>query len=93
MRILPDRKISNKILILKAAIKFITISILSMFLYVSVFYVHLQILRKAGPHDSVMTSAFQASLEVSVDFSSIKKPSGKNLKIFIGFSNFLSDPI
>jgi len=31
--------------------------------YLSIFYVHLIILSKAGPHDSVMTSAFQASLE------------------------------
>ncbi|KAK3088845.1 hypothetical protein FSP39_024538 [Pinctada imbricata] len=32
-------------------------------LYISIFYVHLSILTKAGPHDNVMTSAFQASLE------------------------------
>ncbi|XP_066603868.1 protein O-mannosyltransferase 1 [Prorops nasuta] len=32
-------------------------------IYLSIFYVHLTILSKAGPHDSVMTSAFQASLE------------------------------
>lgn len=31
--------------------------------YLSIFYVHLSVLTKAGPHDSVMTSAFQASLE------------------------------
>ncbi|XP_030372547.1 protein O-mannosyltransferase 1 [Scaptodrosophila lebanonensis] len=31
--------------------------------YVSVFYVHLQTLYRAGPHDSIMTSAFQASLD------------------------------
>ncbi|XP_050670281.1 LOW QUALITY PROTEIN: protein O-mannosyltransferase 1 [Leptidea sinapis] len=31
--------------------------------YVSVFYAHLAMLPKAGPHDSVMTSAFQASLK------------------------------
>ena len=33
-------------------------------LYIYIFYVHLSILTKAGPHDNVMTSAFQASLEV-----------------------------
>src|ERR1700733_7362139 len=32
--------------------------------YVSIFYIHLSILTNAGPHDSVMTSAFQASLKV-----------------------------
>ncbi|XP_052789205.1 protein O-mannosyltransferase 1-like [Mya arenaria] len=32
-------------------------------LYVYIFYLHLSTLTKAGPHDNVMTSAFQASLE------------------------------
>ncbi|XP_041368198.1 protein O-mannosyl-transferase 1-like [Gigantopelta aegis] len=32
-------------------------------LYVSLFYFHLSVLTKAGPHDNIMTSAFQASLE------------------------------
>ncbi|CAG4998206.1 unnamed protein product [Parnassius apollo] len=31
--------------------------------YIGVFYAHLTMLPKAGPHDSVMTSAFQASLQ------------------------------
>ncbi|XP_032598902.1 protein O-mannosyltransferase 1 [Drosophila grimshawi] len=31
--------------------------------YLGVFYVHLRTLHRAGPHDSIMTSAFQASLE------------------------------
>ena len=33
-------------------------------IYVSVFYTHLRILTKSGPHDDLMTSAFQASLQV-----------------------------
>lgn len=33
------------------------------FVYVTIFYIHLNVLYKAGPHDSIMTSAFQASLE------------------------------
>lgn len=32
--------------------------------YLAVFYAHLHILNHAGPHDTIMTSAFQASLEV-----------------------------
>lgn len=32
-------------------------------LYVGIFFIHLSLLTKAGPHDNVMTSAFQASLE------------------------------
>ncbi|XP_012273929.1 protein O-mannosyltransferase 1 isoform X2 [Orussus abietinus] len=31
--------------------------------YLGVFYIHLSTLTKAGPHDSVLTSAFQASLD------------------------------
>lgn len=31
--------------------------------YLAVFYVHLNVLNHAGPHDTIMTSAFQASLE------------------------------
>lgn len=33
-------------------------------LYLSFFYVHLALLYRSGPHDQIMTSAFQASLEV-----------------------------
>lgn len=32
-------------------------------IYLSIFYAHFNVLIKAGPHDSIMTSAFQASLE------------------------------
>lgn len=31
--------------------------------YLGIFYIHLSVLTKAGPHDAVMTSAFQASLD------------------------------
>jgi dolichyl-phosphate-mannose-protein mannosyltransferase len=41
-----------------AAIAFIPVAI-----YIGCFYVHLSVLTKAGHHDSLMTSAFQASLE------------------------------
>lgn len=37
--------------------------IIPLAVYVGVFYAHLTMLPKAGPHDSVMTSAFQASLQ------------------------------
>lgn len=32
-------------------------------IYLLIFYTHLSLLTKAGPHDNIMTSAFQASLE------------------------------
>jgi dolichyl-phosphate-mannose-protein mannosyltransferase len=46
--------------------------------YVALFYIHLSVLTNAGPHDSVMTSAFQASLKVS---------EMKNLKLIDWFRN------
>ena len=49
-------------------------------IYVGVFYIHLAILTKAGVHDSLMTSAFQASLEGGL--SSIVK--GQPLEIAHG---------
>ena len=39
------------------------LSIVPITIYVGLFYVHLSILTKAGHHDSLMTSAFQASLD------------------------------
>lgn len=36
---------------------------LPVIIYIGIYYVHLAWLTKAGPHDSIMTSAFQASLE------------------------------
>lgn len=39
------------------------LTVIPLSIYVGVFYVHLALLPKAGPHDSVMTSAFQASLK------------------------------
>lgn len=33
-------------------------------LYVFWFYIHLNLLHRSGPHDQLMSSAFQASLEV-----------------------------
>lgn len=36
---------------------------LPLLVYCLVFYVHLSILVRAGPHDNIMTSAFQASLD------------------------------
>ncbi|XP_041971474.1 protein O-mannosyltransferase 1 [Aricia agestis] len=43
--------------------RFLTFIIIPLSVYVGVFYIHLAMLPKAGPHDSVMTSAFQATLQ------------------------------
>lgn len=36
-------------------------------MYLLFFYVHLLLLYRSGPHDQIMSSAFQASLEVRGD--------------------------
>lgn len=62
-KLLAMPKLTDKILWIRFLIlMFLCISIPFM-VYVGIFYVHLQTLYKAGPHDSIMTSAFQASLE------------------------------
>lgn len=63
-RVIPNRNITNKRIMFMSTLQCFVIGFVSLVLYLSVFYVHLLVLKKAGPHDSVMTSAFQASLEV-----------------------------
>lgn len=60
--------LGNRTLLLKTLLNyFIKISclliIIPAIIYISIFAIHLNLLTKAGPHDTVMTSAFQASLE------------------------------
>ena len=43
-------------------------------IYVTTFYIHLTLLTKAGPNDDIMTSAFQASLEVSTNYYNQNSP-------------------
>lgn len=50
-------------LALSALWRLLILIIIPFAVYVGVFYAHLVMLPKAGPHDSVMTSAFQASLQ------------------------------
>ncbi|XP_022902298.2 protein O-mannosyltransferase 1 [Onthophagus taurus] len=60
---LADKKFSNVNLILNFLILTSILTIIPLIIYLTVFSVHLNLLYKAGPHDSIMTSAFQASLE------------------------------
>lgn len=69
-RLLADRTVSNASLACQALARSATILLVTLGVYLAVFFVHLTVLQKAGPHDSVMTSAFQASLEVRELFRS-----------------------
>ncbi|XP_018323085.1 protein O-mannosyltransferase 1 isoform X2 [Agrilus planipennis] len=61
--IVPSRNTSDKSLFIQFCIQIISAIIIPFMVYLAVFYVHLSVLYKAGPHDNVLTSAFQASLE------------------------------
>lgn len=62
-KLLSDKSVSD----VAVAVHFVTQAVASasiaVLVYVGIFYIHLSVLHKAGPHDSIMTSAFQASLE------------------------------
>lgn len=61
---LGDKRLSDFTVFSCAILRFMITFSITISVYFLVFFIHLVILNKAGPHDSVMTSAFQASLEV-----------------------------
>lgn len=62
-KILRNQNLTNLKLFFETFIKGLIFVLVPVGIYLSIFYVHLNFLYRAGPHDSVMTSAFQASLE------------------------------
>jgi dolichyl-phosphate-mannose-protein mannosyltransferase len=60
---LSSAALSDKALFTRFIVQTIVSLSVSFIIYLCIFYVHLNVLYKAGPHDSIMTSAFQASLE------------------------------
>lgn len=62
-KLLADSKLSDRSLLLRFLGKALIVICIPIGVYLSVFYAHLAVLVNAGPHDSIMTSAFQASLE------------------------------
>ncbi|XP_017784724.1 PREDICTED: protein O-mannosyltransferase 1 [Nicrophorus vespilloides] len=62
-KILGSKQYSDRKLLTRFTIQALVIIIIPALVYLGIFFVHLKVLYKAGPHDSIMTSAFQASLE------------------------------
>ncbi|KAH8239976.1 hypothetical protein KR032_009886 [Drosophila birchii] len=62
-QLLFDARLTNRQLWLHALSRLLIFVGIPLAVYVGVFYAHFLALYKAGPHDSIMTSAFQASLE------------------------------
>lgn len=79
-KMLGNNSYSNLAIGIQVIFRGIIFIVVPVLVYVTIFRIHLGILNKAGPHDSVMTSAFQASLEGGL--ASITK--GQPLKIAHG---------
>lgn len=47
----------------------VALVVIPVVMYLLFFYVHLILLYRSGPHDQIMSSAFQASLEVRRDMA------------------------
>ncbi|KAI1292847.1 Protein O-mannosyltransferase 1 [Halotydeus destructor] len=61
--LIPNKAIKTATLWLQSLYFALYFVAVPLFIYLFVFYVHLSWLTKAGPHDNILTSAFQASLE------------------------------
>lgn len=62
-RMIKNRAISDTLTFIYLALQSLVFIAVSVAVYVGIFWIHMNLLYKAGPHDSVMTSAFQASLK------------------------------
>lgn len=62
-RVVPRKDLTTAQILLKMGSVYGFFFLTFLATYTSIFYIHLVVLTQAGPHDSVMTSAFQASLK------------------------------
>ncbi len=56
---LSDKTISDIRMAMHILFRIIVFTTIPLCIYMGIFYVHFSVLNKAGPHDSIMTSAFQ----------------------------------
>ncbi|XP_028612819.1 protein O-mannosyl-transferase 1 isoform X1 [Grammomys surdaster] len=61
--LIGDQTLSNMRVLSHLLARIVALLIVPVFLYLLFFYVHLMLLYRSGPHDQIMSSAFQASLE------------------------------
>ncbi|XP_043914336.1 protein O-mannosyl-transferase 1 isoform X2 [Protopterus annectens] len=62
-QLIGDKTLSNVTLAFHVLVRGLALLVIPVVLYLIFFYIHLSILYRSGPHDQIMTSAFQASLE------------------------------
>ncbi|KAG9261871.1 protein O-mannosyl-transferase 1 [Astyanax mexicanus] len=61
--VIGDKTLSNVSFYCYVVARFLALVVLPVVMYLGFFYVHLTLLYHSGPHDQMMSSAFQASLE------------------------------
>uniref|UniRef100_A0A8D0HI81 Protein O-mannosyl-transferase 1 n=1 Tax=Sphenodon punctatus TaxID=8508 RepID=A0A8D0HI81_SPHPU len=61
--LIGDQALSNVSVLCQVLARILALVVIPIVMYLSFFYVHLSLLYRSGPHDQIMTSAFQASLE------------------------------
>ncbi|CAO2597971.1 Protein O-mannosyl-transferase 1 [Lemmus lemmus] len=61
--LIGDQTLSNICVFGHLLARVVALLVIPVFLYLLFFYVHLMLLYRSGPHDQIMSSAFQASLE------------------------------
>nr|XP_048678542.1 protein O-mannosyl-transferase 1 isoform X2 [Caretta caretta] len=61
--LIGDQTLSNVSVLCHLLARGLALVVIPVAMYLSFFYVHLTLLYRSGPHDQIMTSAFQASLE------------------------------
>ncbi|XP_071400554.1 LOW QUALITY PROTEIN: protein O-mannosyl-transferase 1 [Centroberyx affinis] len=62
-QLIGDRAVSHLSVCVQCVCRCVCLLLVPVLLYVFWFYVHLTVLHRSGPHDQLMSSAFQASLE------------------------------
>nr|XP_028571097.1 protein O-mannosyl-transferase 1 isoform X1 [Podarcis muralis] len=62
-QLIGDQNLPNMSLLCHLLARGLALVILPVAIYLSFFYIHLALLYRSGPHDQIMSSAFQASLE------------------------------
>ncbi|XP_044191229.1 protein O-mannosyl-transferase 1 isoform X3 [Thunnus albacares] len=62
-RLMGDQTVSHLSVCVQCVCRAVCLLVVPVLLYVFWFYVHLTLLHRSGPHDQLMSSAFQASLE------------------------------
>ncbi|XP_074066989.1 protein O-mannosyl-transferase 1 isoform X4 [Macrotis lagotis] len=61
--LIGDQTLSNARVFCHLLARGVALLVIPVVMYLSFFYIHLMVLYRSGPHDQIMSSAFQASLE------------------------------